>query len=292
MMTGMNTPILAVDGGGTNCRIACCAGGQRHVVGVGPANVASDFEGAVARIVAGLEQLAGQLQQPLRTLCRQPAYLGLAGVTGPQMAARVAEALPLELLRVEDDRRSALVGAHAGGDGAIAHCGTGSFLALQRQGAQRFAGGWGSVLGDEASAQWVGRKALSVALDVVDGLTDSTNLTETLLREFDGPAGVVAFAGQARPYEVGQVARKVTAAAEVGDAVGVALMREAAMQLLQVLERMGWTPELPLCLTGGIGPQYQPYLPEAARAALVAPQGAPLEGAITLAQSFAAEVQS
>lgn len=289
MMISECTPILAVDGGGTNCRIAYCAGGQRHVVGVGPANVASDFDGAAARIAAGLEQLAGQLQQPLQALCGLPAYLGLAGVTGPQMAARVAAALPLEVLRVEDDRRPALVGAHAGADGAIAHCGTGSFLALQRQGSQRFAGGWGSVLGDEASAQWVGRKALAAALQDVDGLIESSGLTAGLLNEFGGPAGIVAFAGQARPHEFGQIARQVTAAAEADDAVAGSLMRGAAAQLLQVLERMGWTPDLPLCLTGGIGPQYVPYLPQAARAALTGPQGVPLDGAIALAQAFAAE---
>lgn len=289
MMNRETNPILAVDGGGTTCRIAFSAGDQQFVIEVGPANVSSDFAGAVARIVEGLQGLAAKLGVDVESLRPLPTYLGLAGVTGVEIADRVAAALPLDLVRVEDDRRSALVGAHGGMDGAIAHCGTGSFLALQRRGAQRFAGGWGSVLGDEASAHWVGRRALSLSLDAVDGLIDETGLTADLLAEYGGPGGIVAFAGAARPNEIGQIARRVTAAAEAGDANAVFLMRGAAACLLQSLERMGWTPDSALCLTGGIGPQYTSYMPAAARDALTEPQGAPLAGAIALAQSFRKE---
>lgn len=282
-------PILAADGGGTTCRIAFSGGDRQLVVEVGPANVASDFDGAVARIADGLRELAARLNVATESLCQVPAYLGLAGVTGADVAGRVAGALPLRAVRVEDDRRPALVGAHGGGDGAIAHCGTGSFLALQRQGAQRFAGGWGSVLGDEASAQWVGRRALSLSLDVVDGLVDESDLTADLLSEYGGAGGIVAFAGAARPHEFGQIARRVTVAAEAGDANAVSLMRSATECLLQSLGRMGWTSDSPLCLTGGIGPQYTAYMPAAVQDVLATPQGTPLAGAIALAQSFRAE---
>ena len=40
--------ILAVDGGGSTCRVALDHAGSRHVVSLGAANVTSDFDGAVA----------------------------------------------------------------------------------------------------------------------------------------------------------------------------------------------------------------------------------------------------
>ncbi|MGR3762328.1 BadF/BadG/BcrA/BcrD ATPase family protein (plasmid) [Roseobacteraceae bacterium NS-SX3] len=289
MLNLSQNPVIAADGGGTTCRIVFADGGQQLAIEAGPANVTSDFEGAVARIAAGLERLAEQLGVPLAALAPVPAYLGLAGVTGPQIAGRVAAALPLAAVRVEDDRHAALAGAHGGRDGAIAHCGTGSFLALQSQGRRRFAGGWGPVLGDPASAQWIGRKALAAVLEAQDRLAHESGLTAALLQEYGGTDGIVAFAAGARPEEFGQIARQVTAAAAAGDGVAAALMRHAAGRLLKDLEKMGWTPAMPLCLTGGIGPHYAAYLPVQARAALAPPAGSPLEGAIALAKAFAAE---
>lgn len=289
MFRSKNNPIIAADGGGTTCRIAYDDGEQRLVVEVGPANVASDYDGAIVRLKDGLKMLATKLNVQPDTLRPVPAYFGLAGVTGEQIAQRVAADLPLDRILVEDDRHPALAGAHQATDGAIAHCGTGSFLALQSQAGRRFAGGWGSVLGDEASAQWIGRRALSVTLDAWDGLVSKSNLTEALLNEFGSTSGIVAFAAAAQPHEFGQIARQVTAAARSGDERAVSLMREGAAHLLQALEAMGWTPAMPLCLTGGIGPHYEAYLPDRARGAVTEPKGAPIDGAIALARAFQVE---
>ena len=61
--------ILAVDGGGSTCRVALEHAGSRHVVSLGAANVTSDFDGAVARITEGLQavaQAAGLSPEALR----------------------------------------------------------------------------------------------------------------------------------------------------------------------------------------------------------------------------------
>ncbi|WP_170428375.1 BadF/BadG/BcrA/BcrD ATPase family protein [Ruegeria arenilitoris] len=289
MHESKNNPVIAVDGGGTTCRIAYVDDVRRLIVEVGPANVASDYDGAVARLGGGLAELAAGLNVKLESLRSVPAYFGLAGVTGDRIARRVAADLPLDKVLVEDDRHPALAGAHGTADGAIAHCGTGSFQALQWQGDRRFSGGWGPVLADRASAQWVGRRALAITLDAWDGLVAETSLTEALMKEFDGTGGIVAFAATAKPHEFGQVARRVTAAAATGDERAVSLMHESAGLLLRALETMGWTPAMPLCLTGGIGPHYKPYLPARARDVVTDPKGAPVEGAISLARTFQAE---
>lgn len=283
------SPVVAVDGGGTTCRIACVSAQGRCVVEVGPANVSSDYDGALGRLRDGIAELASHVTGGAEALYGAPAYLGLAGVASPRIAARVAADLPFQVVRVEDDRHPALAGAHGDADGAIAHCGTGSFLALQAGEARRFAGGWGPVLGDEASAQWIGRRALAVALNAHDGLAEQSDLTRRLLADYDGTGGIVAFAAEAPPHELGQIARRVTAAAQAGDVVGQGLMREGAAYLWQALGAMGWTPQMALCLTGGIGPLYAPYLPPEAQAAIVAPKGAPIEGAIALAYALQKE---
>ncbi|MDC0657780.1 BadF/BadG/BcrA/BcrD ATPase family protein [Leisingera sp. SS27] len=292
MLETKNNPIIAVDGGGTTCRIAYADGTRQVLVETGPANVTSDYDGAIVRLKEGLAELAAGLDVSPELLKRLPAYLGLAGVTGDRIARRVAADLPLEAVRVEDDRHPALAGAHGAADGAIAHCGTGSFMAYQSQSVRRFAGGWGPVLGDEASAQWVGRRALAVTLDAWDGLAAKTALTDALLKEYGGTDGIVAFASDAKPHEFGQIARLVTAAAASGDGIAASLMRDAAGHLLQGLEMMGWTPAMPLCLTGGIGPHYAAFLPENAQNAVTKPKGAPIDGAITLARAFQAELSA
>ncbi|WP_424978573.1 BadF/BadG/BcrA/BcrD ATPase family protein [Leisingera sp. S232] len=292
MRESKNIPVIAVDGGGTSCRIAYADGGRQLIVETGPANVTSDYGGAIARLKAGFAELAAGLDMAPDGLRALPAYLGLAGVTGSRIAQQVAADLPLDRVRVEDDRHPALAGAHGGADGAIAHCGTGSFLALQTQGSRHFAGGWGPVLGDEASAQWIGRKALAAALQTRDGLAAPSPLTETLLQDFGGTDGIVAFAATAQPHDFGRIARQVTEAAAAGDSTATALMQDAAAGLLQALQQMGWTPALPLCLTGGIGPHYADCLPTSVRGAVTAPKGAPIDGAITLARAFHAELQA
>ena len=282
---------VAVDGGGTRCRLALVCDGEGPEVTVGPANVTSDFSGALAEIGRGLERLAASADIGLDLLHGLPAYLGIAGVTGPEMAARVREALPFRRARVEDDRPAALRGALGNRDGAIAHCGTGSFLALRAAGTMRLAGGWGPVLGDEASAQWVGRHALAAVLRAHDGTGPASGLTARLLREYGPPARIVSFAAGASPMQLGEIAGHVTAAAPA-DPLAAQILTGGAAEIARALPCLGWTSELALCLTGGLGPAYGSYLPPATQAALTAATGEPIDGARALARDFARQATS
>jgi len=274
---------IAIDGGGTRCRIAYFAGDDFEVIEVGPTNVSSDFRGAVDRLSSGLDQIAKHAPIPLGQL---PAYLGLAGVTGPDLSTRVAAALPFKDPRIEDDRRAALVGALGDEDGAISHCGTGSFFVAQFRGIQRFAGGWGSVLGDEASAYWIAKKALGVTLAAADGLCPKSPLTEALMQRFGTPAAIVAFAGSNGPDQLATVAQDVTRYAAQADPHAEALLKAAADHIEATLPRLGWTRDQSLCLTGGIAPHFGPYLHKETRDALIPPKGSPLTGAIALCKQL------
>ena len=258
--------------------------GVVHSVETGAANVSTEFEGALAQIRMGLTQLSDRVGVQVPQMLGLPAYVGLAGVTDKQIAQRLRDALGLTCARVEDDRPAAVRGALGARDGLIAHCGTGSFLAVQANGAMRFAGGWGAVLGDEASAQWVGRRALAETLCAVDGTRIETDLTLKLLDELHGAAGIVRFAGTATPAQFGALAPAVTSAAQHGDAAAAEIMQAGADYLERTARRLGWQTGQTICLTGGIAGHYADYLPDDMRSAIRPPLGEPLTGALALAK--------
>ncbi|MEL7213396.1 MAG: BadF/BadG/BcrA/BcrD ATPase family protein [Pseudomonadota bacterium] len=281
--------VLAVDGGGTRCRVALSDDQGTTVAETGCANVSTDFDGGIREILKGLNDLARASKIAPEVLKGLPTFVGLAGVTGPAMADRLHAALPFNIVRIEDDRPAALRGALGARDGVIAHCGTGSFYGVQIDGEMRLSGGWGPVLGDEASAQWIGRTALGVALETVDGRSETSDLAEALLDKFKGAPGIVRFATTADPKSFGALAPEVTEAARHGDALAIHVMRAGAAEITRSLVSIGWRPGLALCLTGGIGHHFGSYLAEDMRIELEAPLGPPLEGAIALARDLAKE---
>ncbi|MGR3512087.1 MAG: BadF/BadG/BcrA/BcrD ATPase family protein [Paracoccaceae bacterium] len=289
MNSPKHTTALAVDGGGTRCRIAVQCNGAVSSFETGSANISTDFDGAVSQVLDGLKGVAAKMAIDIDDLVSLPAFVGLAGVTDRHIAERLEAALPLTNVRIEDDRPAALRGALGDHDGVIAHCGTGSFFGLKLGSDMRFSGGWGPVLGDEASAQWVGRAALRDTLKTVDGRCTASELSNELLDEFEGEAGIVRFAGSARPSDFGAIAPKVTDFATRGDAFAQRIMFAGACDIEQGLIQIGWTPGRPICLTGGIGPQFQPYLPAQMQTEIVPASGEPLSGALLLASELESE---
>ncbi len=291
MTRSSDSLLLAVDGGGTRCRLAACRAGVVHRVEVGAANISTDFDAACHELIKGLDSLATASGYSADVLASAPAYLGLAGITGEAIVDRLSAALPLKRVRIEDDRRAALRGALGSADGIVAHCGTGSFIAAQIGGATRLAGGWGSVLGDQASAQWVGRRALSDTLEKTDGVTGPSDMADALLAKFGGTAEIVSAASNMTPAEFGTIAPQVTEHARCGDALAISILRDAAGYLSDRMVRLGWVKGSPICLTGGIGPHFARYLPADMQDALIEPAGDPLSGAIALAQAFQEEIE-
>lgn len=290
MQPDLDKAVLAVDGGGTNCRLALEAEGQRHVVLLGPANVSTDMDLAATTIRNGLVRMAEECGVAYDALCRVPAYLGLAGVVDAEYGALFGEELPLERVIVDDDRRPAVRGALDAADGSVAGIGTGSFLARQSGGQIRLAGGWGSRLGDEASGFWIGKTALVLTLDVADGIREETGLTRSLMDRFGGkPRGIVHFSIAANPKEVAALAPAVVEAAEAGDPVGREVLMRGAAYIRDMLEAIGWRKGEPICFLGGLSGAYRDYLPKAMQAAIQPPRGTALDGALALARLMAAE---
>ncbi|WP_068313909.1 BadF/BadG/BcrA/BcrD ATPase family protein [Aliiruegeria sabulilitoris] len=272
--------LIGVDGGGTSCRAALLAAGRRYDVQHGPANVSTDFRGAIATIRSALDAVAAKAGLPTEALEEGFAHIGLAGVQSPEMADKVAASLPLAHVAVTEDRQTTIAGALGDVDGAVAAIGTGSFIGCQKAGEISGLGGWGFRLGDQASGAWLMHRAYQELMLALDGLAEMTPFAQTLFDAHGREAGdVVRFSLQAQPADYARNARELVEAAQAEDPLATRLMIEGADYIRRGLDRLGWQPGEPLCLTGGLGPSYARWL----GLSHVPPRGTALDGALTLA---------
>ena len=120
----------------------------------------------------------------------------------------------------------------------------------------------------------------------VDGLAPGTGLGRAVLAGHgNDPAGIVRFSVAARPADYAGLARAVVAAAGAGDPLGRRLMAEGTDYIRRGLAALGWRRGETLCLTGGLGPAYGPWLGEP----VVPAKGSALDGALILAAQAAGE---
>lgn len=167
---------LGVDGGGT--KTTCAVGDESQVLAMstaGPSNI----------VRVGESQTRESLQHSVRQACAAagitPAQvlhtcLGGSGAARPELA-KIVQSLLAEILPppidVVGDMEIALEAAFDSGPGIIVIAGTGSIAyGRDRQGRTARAGGWGFAIGDEGSAHWIGRAAVSAALRDADRADD------------------------------------------------------------------------------------------------------------------------
>lgn len=287
-MTQSTTTCVGVDGGGSHCRFALLHDGRRYEVKLGSANMTTDLGAALQVIDAGIDALAHEANIARAIVEMAPAHLGMAGVADPMRAQEIARALPFYSCALTDDRPTALKGAFGDDDGFVAALGTGSFFAGQIGGDMRFGGGWGLVLGDEASGGWLGKAALRRMMGVFDHPHTHTDMIDTL-KQLVGPSrsDVVQFAISKAPHEFAALAPIVMDAADAGDDHAIDIVEVGAEHIRKGLVRIGWDRHVPVALTGGLGVRYAPYLCQEIKDVLVHPNGTALDGALHFAQILA-----
>ena len=163
---------LGIDGGGT--KTTCAVGDESHLLATataGPSNI----------VRVGDVQARESLQQSVRQACAAagitPAQVartcvGGSGAARPELAEIVRRALTEIIptpIDVVGDIQTSLVAAFDAGPGVIVIAGTGSIAyGRDQQGRTARAGGWGFAIGDEGSAHWIGRAAVSAILRAAD----------------------------------------------------------------------------------------------------------------------------
>ena len=285
-MNALTPPyLIAVDGGGTGCRVAVGTATQGILAEAtgGRANVSTDFDEAITNIITAAQAAIAAAGLDADQIGRAVAHLGLAGFTGPDIGARVTAALPFGKSVVTEDTATTIVGAIGQDDGFVIALGTGTIIARQRDGLQTCIGGWCYQVSDQASGAWLGHGVLEQTLLVVDGITPASPLSQQMLDKLGGAGGIVQFSLRARPGDFATLAPDVVKAASAGDTIGVALMQAGASYLERALSALEYQPGDILCLTGGVGPHYAAYLPEPMTTNLAQAKGRAVDGAFALA---------
>jgi glucosamine kinase len=280
---------IGVDGGGTQCRARIRdAAGRAFGEGVGgPANARLDPALVMGSILTAARAAADAAGVGESALEGAHTGFGLAGANLKSAAARLLqEPHPFASVTVETDAYAAWLGAHGGSDGAILILGTGSCGLAVVGGRQWYVSGWGAEVSDEASGMWIGREAVRRTLWAYDGRAAATPLSEAILARFGGaPEGIVAFATTARAADYGRLVPLVLEHAGRRDALGLALLSEAAADAARIALRLLATGAPSVCLLGGLAGTLAPWLPPPVKQHLAAPRGDAMDGAILMAES-------
>jgi glucosamine kinase len=268
---------MGVDGGGTGCRVRLVAPDGRVLAEAtgGPANIATDPDGAAARILAAMQTAADAGGVALRDV---RAVLGLAGANAPGMAERLAARLPVASARIVSDAQTGAVGALGGAEGIVAAMGTGSVFARVQGGRFDQVGGWGPALGDEGGGAALGRRLLRECLRAATGLRAETQLLRATLAQHGGADGIVGLGVRASPADLAALAPALFADP---DPAADAILDAEAAEFTPFLTLLGAGADLPVTFIGGLGPLWAARLN--GRWPIRAAQGSALDGAVRLA---------
>jgi N-acetylglucosamine kinase-like BadF-type ATPase len=259
---------LGIDGGGT--KTTCAVGDRSHLLAMataGPSNI----------VRVGEAQARESLQRSVRQACAAAGIapsdvshtcVGGSGAARPELAEKVRNFLgdilstPVEVV---GDMQIALEAAFDTGPGVIVIAGTGSIAyGRDRQGRTVRAGGWGFAIGDEGSAHWIGRAAVSAVLRAADltgegsGADQHPSFAAALFKAW----GVTSFADLARvansipPPDFAVLFPVVTASSDelATQVLGIA-GRELAQVAAVVIRRLfaeDQAASVPVAITGGV----------------------------------------
>ena len=227
--------VLGLDSGGTKTRVAL-ADQEGRIIGRGAGPGLNPF-GAPGWQTAFAAHLGNALQVgPLAAaVLGLPFHGEVAQVSAEQV--RVAEGgLGRTPVRVVNDVEAAFIGAFAGGPGALLLAGTGSMVWAGDGHQTLRVGGFGEAFGDEGSAYWIGREALSRASRECDGRAAKSGLGEAVLAACGTDAeGLIAWAYGTPDLRaaIAALAPVVSTLSDAGNPVATALLVSAANYLAE-----------------------------------------------------------
>ncbi|HZZ65751.1 MAG TPA: BadF/BadG/BcrA/BcrD ATPase family protein [Candidatus Baltobacteraceae bacterium] len=222
-------------------------------------------------------------------------YAGISGYEGRVYGQPLQ--LPTPSLTLDHDAPIAHAGALGGAAGVVVIAGTGSVAyARNEQGASALTGGWGYVFGDQGSAFWLARKAISNAMRGRDA-GEPDDITQIALQHFNVASlrslASTFYTGGISRAQIAAFAQVVIAQAENGNERAAQFVNDGAQALvilaMRAMDRAGMqAPNV--AFTGGllqsatmrnqIEQWFRKLIPQAH---LVAPQYDEATGALLLA---------
>ncbi|WP_416307443.1 BadF/BadG/BcrA/BcrD ATPase family protein [Neptunicella sp. SCSIO 80796] len=274
---------VGIDGGATHCRAAIFD--QQQLLGVGkagPANPVNGLEQTQQSITQAVQlalEDAGLGQVSLKQLV---VGAGLAGLHLPSMQLAMANwPHPFGRLFLTTDLHAAVLGAHAGEEGAVIILGTGFSALGIHQGEHHAIGGYGFPIYATCSGSWFGLELIKAVLLDADGVGPHTSLTQAVLDDFD----IISLAekmNNAPAQEFARFAPLVFEHARRGDDISLGLLRQGAEFINKVMTRLAGFGIDRIAFVGGVAPHIQPYLAHELRDLVVEAQASPEQGAMLL----------
>lgn len=177
--------ILSVDGGATKTVAVIIDENEKKLLSVGLAQ-ASNFN-AVGEDIAK-QNIAEAIRLALKYANLEPseidlAVFGLAGVGDSKESDMIAETIirsvsPTRRYLIYNDGVVAYRATNLYEDGIVVASGTGNVNFYQKDGELIRVGGWGWFVGDEGSASWVSKRALTYATRQYDNLIEGKELVK------------------------------------------------------------------------------------------------------------------
>ncbi|MGE5529233.1 MAG: N-acetylglucosamine kinase [Patescibacteria group bacterium] len=261
---------LGVDGGGTKTVFVLIDAAGRIL--------ARASRGSSCYVEVGFDRFAAVLAEGIAEVCAAagigpdgitfsflgiPAYGEIAKDT-PRIEAVVGSIFPHDRFRCGNDVEVGWAGSLTCRPGIHLVAGTGAIgYGRDPEGNTARAGGWGSFLGDEGSAYWLGKQLISHFTKQSDGREDKTALYEIvrntyhIARDFDFTS-VLYDEMQMKRDEIAKLALLVYEAARRNDARAIALYDAAAYEhslTVKALLRQLRFPagrEVPVSYSGGV----------------------------------------
>jgi len=255
--------VLGIDGGGTRTRASIMAGDRL---------LAHAESGSIKRLRVGAETAEANLRELLKEIFTQAgvtslraASIGVASATMPGTAEWITAVLQdfhVERSEVVGDEVIALDAAFRGGPGILQIAGTGTnTIGRAPDGSRECAGGWSSRLGDRGSGYWIGLHSVRRALNAHDR-EEPTQILTKVGELWNTPSleDLVNLGDSTPGPDFAALAPAIYALAEAGDAVALAVLNEAALDLVNFvllvrskLRRKHAIPgEVPVAWTGGV----------------------------------------
>lgn len=229
--------ILGIDGGGTKVMVALAdRSGNILRTGLGGGVNAMDNPGWRNELETHLAPFCGE-KRLAAVAAALPVY-GEVDHLSSLLEETIDRSFPNARTRVLNDVDAAHLGALAGRSGILVLSGTGSMAwARNAEGAPARTGGWGDIIGDEGSSYWIGRLALNLVSQSLDGRLPPTTMAKAVfdhlqLDTTNPMDSLGAWATtDAKRSSIAALSAVVDRAALGGDAAAIGLLDLAADEL-------------------------------------------------------------